>query len=228
MRDASDGSLLLMSTRPWRWFLIPAYVLFCIGLAAQQQPSTPTDIPKFVQEPCQPPVPSAVFGEKSDPNISIRVKQLFDEDQARESSAKNGKDWSVIELEDRKRQEEISRYLEKGQINSADDLYHAAMIFQHGNCVEHYRLANQLAEKAVSKGSNDAKWLYAATLDRYLMKQGKPQKFGTQFVKVEPEGKWQLYPVDPATTDEERARYNVPPLANQKQKVERLNAEAHR
>lgn len=186
-------------------------------------------MPKFEQQACDPPVPNVIFGEKSDPNVSKRVTQLFDEDQARESSAKRGKAWSVIVVEDRKRQAEISSYLEKGEINSADDLYHAAMIFQHGNCVEHYRLANQLAERAVSKGSNDAKWLYAATLDRYLMNQGKPQKFGTQFVKVGPGGmvgavgKWQLYPVDPATSDEERARYNVPALATQKEKAERLN-----
>lgn len=144
---------------------------------------------------------------------------------------------ATIAAEDRARQREVIRYLEKGEINSADDLYHAAMIFQHGNCVEHYRLANQLAERALSKGSEGAKWLYAATLDRYLMNQGKLQKFGTQFVKfgpggvgpggiVGPEGEWQLYPVDPTTTDEERARYNVPPLASQQEKAKRLNTKA--
>ncbi len=223
-----------MSAKSWL-FLIPMCVLLSVSLAAQQQQqsSAPQSMPRFEQEPCDPPVPKAVFGDQTDPKISRRVSELFEEDQARESLARNGKPWSAIVVEDRKRQAEISRYLQDGEINSADDLYHAAMIFQHGNCVEHYRLANQLAERAVSKGSNEAKWLYAATLDRYLMKQGKPQKFGTQFVKVGPggivggEGTWQLYPVDPATTDEERARYNVPPLATQQAKAEKMNAGAH-
>ena len=221
-----------MSAKSWL-FLLPVCVALSIGLAAQQQSSAPQGMPKFEQEPCDPPVPNAAFGDQNDPKISKRVSELFEEDQARESLARNGKAWSAIVVDDRKRQAEISAYLQDGKINSADDLYHAAMIFQHGNCVEHYRLANQLAERAVSKGSKEAKWLYAATLDRYLMKQGKPQKFGTQFVKVGPGGvvggvgTWQLYPVDPTTTDEERAQYDVPPLATQKAKAEKLNAEPH-
>jgi hypothetical protein len=221
-----------MSARPWRWLLVPVWISVCISLAAQQQSGAPNEMPKFEQEACDPAAPNVIFGEKSDPNVSKRVKQLFDEDQKRESSAKHGKEWSVITAEDRKRQQEISPYLERGEINSSDDLYHTAMIFQHGNCVEHYRLANQLAERALSKGSNHTKWLYAATLDRYLMIEGKLQKFGTQFVRVGPAGRvgpgrWRLYPVDPATTDEERARYNVPPLATQEKKAEKLNAKAN-
>lgn len=82
-----------MSARTWRIFVAPACVSVCIGLAAQQQPSTPNETPKFVQEPCDPPVPHVSFSEKSDPNLSKRVRQLFDDDQARESSARNGKDW---------------------------------------------------------------------------------------------------------------------------------------
>jgi hypothetical protein len=61
-------------------------------------------------------------------------------------------------------------------------------------------------------GYSDALWIYAATLDRYLMSLGEPQKFGTQYTQMD--GEFKQYPVDPATTDAERARYNVPPLSD--------------
>jgi hypothetical protein len=54
------------------------------------------------------------------------------------------------------------------------------------------------------------------------MTLGKPQRYGTQF-KRDPGGPWYLYPVDPAVTDEERARWNVPPLAELKKRAEALN-----
>ena len=75
----------------------------------------------------------------------------------------------------------------------------------------------------MERGSDAARWLYAATLDRYLMSQGKAQKFGTQFVTVGTTDTWELYDWDPTITDEERARYNVPALAVQKQKLEKMN-----
>ena len=64
--------------------------------------------------------------------------------------------------------------------------------------------------------------LAAASKDRSLMWQGKPQLYGTQFKKVD--GRWILWEVDPSITDEERAKWNVPPLAEQKKKLETLNA----
>jgi hypothetical protein len=58
----------------------------------------------------------------------------------------------------------------------------------------------------------------AAAYDRWLMYQGRPQKYGTQFTT---DGKSQrLWDVDPATTDEERAAWDVPPLAEQLRKAE--------
>jgi hypothetical protein len=52
------------------------------------------------------------------------------------------------------------------------------------------------------------------------MYQGKPQRYGTNMV---PDGKRiRVWDVDPATTDEERSRWDVPPLAE----MERRAAEA--
>jgi hypothetical protein len=105
-------------------------------------------------------------------------------------------------------------------LESADDYYHAAMIFQHGETLDEIRQACHLANEALTLGSESARWLSAATLDRWLMYQGKPQKYGTQFV---PDGQRQrLWDLDPTTTDEERARMNVPSLAAQLKRAQEL------
>jgi hypothetical protein len=46
------------------------------------------------------------------------------------------------------------------------------------------------------------------------MYQGKPHRWGTQLKRID--GKMRLWPVDPATTDGDRAKWGVPALAQQK------------
>jgi hypothetical protein len=46
-----------------------------------------------------------------------------------------------------------------------------------------YKKANELARQGIELGDERSKWLYAATMDRWLVSQGKPQKYGTQFRK---------------------------------------------
>lgn len=103
---------------------------------------------------------------------------------------------------------------------SAADYHHAALVFQHGNKSEHYKLAHKFAEKAVELGDTSAKWLYAATLDRWLLSIGQPQKFGTQFRKNN-KGNWELAPTDKTVSDGERAEYNVPPLSRALQRFKK-------
>lgn len=199
--------------------------------AAQQSPSSVSK-PPLVYPPCDPVVSGVIFGHAASDAVSARLTILFEQDEAREKNAPNAEPssevsrtyWGKVAAEDHQRQVEVMEFLQKGKVNSADDLYHAAMIFQHGTCPEHFKFANLLAEKALERGSDAAKWLYAAALDRYLMSQGKPQKFGTQFVTTGDTGTWKLYDCDPTTTDEERARYKVPSLAVQRQKLEKLNS----
>ena len=61
----------------------------------------------------------------------------------------------------------------------AADLYHAALLFQHGdNPVDAWR-AYALARAATERGDERAHWLTVAAYDRWLMYQSKPQKYGT-------------------------------------------------
>lgn len=88
--------------------------------------------------------------------------------------------------------------------------HHASYMILNSDNNYDYELAHEYAKKAIQMGSNVNKWLYAATLDRWLVSQGKKQRYGTQFKKVK--GKWQLLPVDETVTDIERENYGVPPL----------------
>ncbi len=66
-----------------------------------------------------------------------------------------------------------------------------------------------------------ARWLAAAAKDRGLMRLGLPQRYGTQY-NIADDGAWILWDVDPSTTDEERAAWNVPTLAENRARGERM------
>src|SRR4029450_8681176 len=62
------------------------------------------------------------------------------------------------------------------------DLYHAALLFQHGDKAEDAGRAYELAREVTERGDERARWMTAAAYDRWLMYQAKPQKYGTQYV----------------------------------------------
>ena len=164
----------------------------------------------FSYEPCDPPVVPLAFGDDEPPEITARIYALFTADQAARQSPSS--DWSEVSRADAERRHEVLNYLIAGQVSAAESLYYAAFIFQHGNCPEHYDLAHQLAEQAIQRGFRQARWIYAASLDRSLMSRGLPQKYGTQYMSYD-DGPLELYQYDHTTTDQEREQYDVPPLA---------------
>lgn len=123
---------------------------------------------------------------------------------------------NTLEKNDKTRLARVKEILSEIDIEEIWNCHYLAYLFQHGETIEDYKNAHKYAKKAVDMGSNVTKWLYAATLDRWLVAQGKPQKYGTQFRQVN--GKWELLPVDSTITDEERVKYGVPPLSEALQK----------
>jgi hypothetical protein len=156
------------------------------------------------------------------------LERLYNEDQTdREAGPNANIDWQAVSNRDAERRARVREIVDKGGATTSTDYYHAAMVYQHGAEVPEYDEAHRLAMKAVELDPENgkAKWLAAASKDRSLMWQGKPQLYGTQFKKVD--DKWVLWEVDPSITDEERAKWNVPPLAEQRKKLETLNAPGH-
>lgn len=142
--------------------------------------------------------------------------QLYNEDindrKEVEYKAPSQEELKKLNQRDQSRRQIVMKLYKDKKIHSAKDFHYAALIFQHGETSDEYRLAHEFATKAVEQGDRTARWLSAATLDRYLLSSGKPQKFGTQFIK-DGKGDWHLaQPVDPSVTDEERSLYGVPPL----------------
>ena len=162
------------------------------------------------QESCHPLISDIRFDGDYDPIITERLFELYEADQAiREPDAEKDIQQSIAD--DLARREEVLTYLQAGQITRATDLHYAALIFQHGDCPEHYQLAADLTLRAYELGNENSAWLHTAATDRYLLKIGKVQRFGTQYV-TNLRGKFVMCPVDSATTDDERAEWGLPTL----------------
>jgi hypothetical protein len=133
-------------------------------------------------------------------------------------------EYSALRQRDRDRRESALRLLRSIANPSAQDLYRVAWLFNHGDTPQEAHRAHQLATQAAGLGHNEAKWLAAASYDRWQMYSGKPQKYGTQIV---PDGiRHRVWDTDPNTTDAERAEFNVPPLAQQHERANELTKTA--
>jgi hypothetical protein len=80
------------------------------------------------------------------------------------------------------RQATLRRVLAAGEIKTGDDFMDAAYIFQHSDSPDDCLFAHILAMEAVFRGTTAAKFIAAATLDRYLQFTKHPQVFGTQYI----------------------------------------------
>lgn len=136
-------------------------------------------------------------------DVSAELASLYEADQVDRINYREPE----VSVRDKQRLERVKSLISKGLVSSPEGMFHAAMILQHGEVSEDFEQANGLAKQSMDQGYEPSKWLYAATYDRWQRSRDLPQKFGTQF---DHEGK--IQPYDQATTDEERAKYNVPPL----------------
>jgi len=147
------------------------------------------------------------------PNDNKELRRLFEEDQSdREPPDGKSLDPAVIEARDLTRLARVKDFYAQNKLLTGADYYHAAMILQHGETPGDYLLAHEFCVVGISKGEARAKWLAAASEDRFLMMIGRPQRFGTQYVSTGTDSGFQLYTVDSDVTDELRGILNVPPL----------------
>ena len=150
-----------------------------------------------------------------------RLYSIYRADQQDRSrlTLHNKEKWKRLAKRDKERQGEVAKILRENKDLTASDYYRAAMVFQHASGRAHKRAA-VLAKKGMNMGHVKAKWLYAAATDRALIRDGKKQKFGTQF-RVSKDGKAIPFQIDKKTTDEMREEYNVPPIEKTKKRIEK-------
>jgi hypothetical protein len=121
----------------------------------------------------------------------------------------------------------VYEMLSQALVNTNNDLYHAAVILQHGEGPKEFLTAHRLAVLAAVNGHRPSRWLAAASLDRFLMSVGMPQVYGTQFEHNGEENKYELrLPIDDAhVLGFEKKFFGVPAIA---ERLAQLNAKVRR
>jgi len=140
----------------------------------------------------------------------LAEEQINDLDSASEDRSRRSKE----------RRERVVALYARGALRSAQDYYYAALVLLYGDDVAHFDLAQTFAKRAANEGEARAWSVIAAAWDRALLARGRPQRFGTQFIREN--GRWSLGRVDPRVNDYQRAFYGVPPLWYQQQNVDQL------
>jgi hypothetical protein len=111
-----------------------------------------------------------------------------------------------------------------GAVVTPRDKFNAALVLQHTELTfcdgalksvnpENYLLAHHYFESALAGGVEDARALSAMAIDRYLSFTTGMQKYGTNLVRNQETGQDEWVPIDRSTTDAERAKYGIAPLA---------------
>jgi len=160
----------------------------------------------------------------STPKDSPELARLFEEDQAdRMPGAGKAIDWSVVGPRDKQRRARVYALYEAGELRTGKDFQRAAMVLQHAEKPDEYLLAHEFCVVALSKGERDARWLAAATEDRFLMNIGRPQRFGTQYRSSGTADRLTLYEVGKGVTDGLRRELGVPSLARAREQEDRMN-----
>jgi hypothetical protein len=123
----------------------------------------------------------------------------------------------------RERIDETRRLVEERRVTKPEDAVYAAAILIDSNDVSDLALARDLALDAAEAGDDRGLWLGAEATDRWLMEQGLPQRYATQYVYSPITRTWSLYAWDPRTTDAERTAMGVATLAEALARVNELN-----
>ncbi|HKF52051.1 MAG TPA: hypothetical protein VKB26_07040 [Candidatus Acidoferrales bacterium] len=170
----------------------------------------------------------AALGRQQAPKAAPTIKELLDADQKDRQGAMSlsQAQWKAISDRDTERRRIVHQMLESGALKTGEDFEDASVIFQHGDKPEDYLLAHVLAITAMAKGDANARWIAAATLDRYLQSIKQPQVFGTQYkwteMKPKPHGATQAPYDKDLLSDPLRRESCVATYANQQKNVEAM------
>ena len=161
---------------------------------------------------------------KKDAPVTGELASISDEDSAMRVNLEIPE--TTLFKANKQHREVVYRLLAQSLIVEPTDLYKAAIILQHAEPEagkECCLLAYKLALEAADKGFPKAKFLAAASLDRYLLLNGQPQKYGTQYT-LNRAGQYVMLPYDMQIPDSVRALWGVPSLDSIQQELKALKA----
>lgn len=151
---------------------------------------------------------------------NLKLEELFNADQSERGKVlSSAAAVETLKQSDAARRKELGEMMSRGEVNTAVDLYRAGVIFLHGSDPKDFLTAHRLATMGALQGHRGSRWLLAASLDRFLMSNGLPQVYGTQFERNEEENRYQLrLPIDDSTVLHfEKRFFDVPSV------IERLS-----
>ena len=151
---------------------------------------------------------------------NAELARLVEADQKPRQDPSRISDPASLERQDEDRRNRTRKLLQAGQLHTGEDFNRAALIFQHGSTPDDFLMAHTLALIVAAKGDDSARWIGAASLDRYLRSIGKPQIYGTQF-NLDPKNSQEPFNRD-LISDQVRQQLGVPPLAGQRERFEQL------
>lgn len=160
---------------------------------------------------------TSFFGATAASAQTPLLREMAKEDQ----DSRTGK---TIARTDDERRKIVLEIIGKGELKGPQDKFDAALILQHTGMTfcddrlvsysaDNYLIAHYLFQSAYDGGIKDALYLIAASMDRYLSMTDGTQKYGTNREYNQKTQKEEWVPIDRKTTDAERAKYGVPPLA---------------
>ena len=155
---------------------------------------------------------------------NLILTKLYENDQ--NSRKVKQIDWNNLLKQDSIRRVKVLQLIKENKLSTSNDFFHAAMIFQHGNDSISYKLAWKYSKKAskIDTSNKSARWLSAASYDRYLLSIGKPQIYGTQFLVFKK--KYYLRNFDTTkVSDTERIYYSTRTLKEIEKFLESRNGE---
>lgn len=123
------------------------------------------------------------------------------------------------------RLELVREFVKEQKLVSAEDYLYAAALLSTSSFKDDLIAASASGLKAAELGEERGFRVAAESIDKLKMHAGENQRYGTQYYYVEVIQQWRLYPVDPATSDEERKAMGVEPLSELIARAELLNAE---
>gem|GEM_PF-1757125 len=180
--------------------------------AAAPEPDLGALLPLLAGDPV-----TSLHGARIDPELAA----LRDADQ---EDRRDGSAPADVMRRDAERLARLDVLVRAGRVRTPADHHAAALLYQHGGDAGAYARAHRHALQGLTEARNDRglRRLAAATLDRWLQSQGRPQVFGTQSSK-EGDAPWTQEPFDrDAVTDAQRAAAGVPGLEAQARRLAEL------
>ncbi len=154
------------------------------------------------------------------------LQDIAEEDQADRKNFFQMSDDELSDLRSRdtNRREKVLELSRMGCLNTAADYKAASLIYQHGESPEDYLRSYNWSKQGIAMGDLSQKSMMAMSLDRYLVKSGIKQLFGTQATKSAGSPCWCIEPIEEKFSDEKRLEYTGKRIKDQEFWVNQLNA----